>query len=174
MLRVWRRWREGRLGRRLRPHVRNALYLLRHKWFVFRAGLALRVPLRRLVVHDLSKLSRAEWGPYAHFFYGDHPTEADRAAAKAAFKKAWQHHVLHNRHHAEWFTRKGRSISEMTEEDLREMVADFWGAGRAQGKHDLAPWWAANQARIAGLIGEPNAVLADGFVRTLLEWEKGR
>jgi hypothetical protein len=41
------------------------LRLLLHKWYVFLAGRRLKVPFWRLVVHDLSKFSPAEFRHYA-------------------------------------------------------------------------------------------------------------
>jgi hypothetical protein len=53
----------------VRAHLRYASYVTRHKWFVFRAGLKTRAPLWRLLIHDWSKLSRAEWTPYVWSFW---------------------------------------------------------------------------------------------------------
>ena len=47
----------------LKPHLRYLGYVVRHKWFVFRAGLRTGAPLWRLVIHDWSKFTPAEWGP---------------------------------------------------------------------------------------------------------------
>lgn len=59
------------------PHLRYLRYVLLHKWYVFRAGLAIggMSPrwVWRLLVHDLSKFSRAEWGPYVAKFYAGAP-----------------------------------------------------------------------------------------------------
>ncbi len=55
-------------------HIGYLRYVVRHKWLVFKAGLVIggySLPwLWRLLVHDLSKFSLAEWSAYACFFYG--------------------------------------------------------------------------------------------------------
>lgn len=70
----------------MRKHLRYLRYVLAHKAYVIRAGLAIAqvIPeyttplaklawLWRLLVHDLSKFSRAEWTPYVEMFYGEKP-----------------------------------------------------------------------------------------------------
>lgn len=54
----------------MKAHFRYLSYVLRHKWFVLRAGLRVRAPLWRLLIHDWSKFTPAEWGPYVANFYG--------------------------------------------------------------------------------------------------------
>jgi hypothetical protein len=60
---------EGRASR-MTSHLKYLHYVLRHKWYVLRAGLATGAPLWRLVIHDWSKFSPAEWSPYVRMFYG--------------------------------------------------------------------------------------------------------
>lgn len=59
------------------PHLRYLRYVLLHKWYVLRAGIVVggwSLPwLWRLLVHDLSKFSRAEWTPYVVNFYKPSP-----------------------------------------------------------------------------------------------------
>lgn len=50
-------------------HLRYLSYVVRHKWFVLLAGLRVRAPLWRLLIHDWSKFTPSEWGPYVRFFY---------------------------------------------------------------------------------------------------------
>lgn len=86
-------------------------YLLRHKYFVFLAGLATGAPLWRLLVHDWSKFLPAEWFPYVEYFYGskyeDSKTYNDIADAKQvrqeAFDRAWLHHQRMNPHHWQYW-----------------------------------------------------------------------
>lgn len=158
---------------KVRAHLKNLSYLVRHKWYVYRAGRVLRVPLRRLVVHDLSKLSRAEWWPYANFFYGGYVEGTPEwVAAKAAFKEGWKNHILKNSHHPEHHTRVGRRGEDMPDDDIREMVSDWYAAGRAQGKgpDDLMAWYGANRARIAGILGDERMRLVDESVTELNRW----
>lgn len=124
------------LGRRLR----FAWAVLRHKWYVWRAGRFVGgVGLRRLLLHDLSKFSSAEWGPYARQFYG--PKDQRRPDE---FDQAVLHHYNTNDHHWQyWIPRSGGDDPlnryeapcepplAMPEVAVREMLADWLAAGRA-------------------------------------------
>jgi hypothetical protein len=127
----------------LRSHLRYLGYVLRHKWHVAVAGWALGVPLWRLVIHDWTKFTPAEWGPYVRRFF-----PAGQPADPAAFDRAWEHHWTRNRHHWQYWTRNrpGAPVP-MPETYAREMVADWIGAGYAQGKPDTAAWYATNRDR---------------------------
>ncbi len=134
----------------MRPHLRYASYVVRHKWFVFRAGLRTGAPIWRLLVHDWSKLSPAEWCPYVASFYGAAGRTPDVAAA---FDAAWLHHQHRNPHHWQhWLLREDdgpmRAL-RMPAPLMREMVADWMGAGRAiTGRWGVAAWYEANREKI--------------------------
>lgn len=61
----------------MRAHLRYLRYVLLHKLYVLRAGIIINgysIPwLWRLLMHDRSKFSRAEWTPYVCMFYGPPP-----------------------------------------------------------------------------------------------------
>lgn len=58
----------------MKRHLRYLSYVVRHKWFVLLAGLIeTGAPLWRLVIHDWSKFTPGEWGPYVAEFYGESP-----------------------------------------------------------------------------------------------------
>lgn len=127
------------------PHLRYARYVARHKWFVYYAGMGLRAPWWRLVIHDYSKLSRAEWGPYVRTFYRP---DLSREQIQAEFDAAWLHHQHHNPHHWQsWVLRLDSGeckVLEMPEPLVREMVADWWGASRAiTGRWGAREWYAS-------------------------------
>ena len=126
----------------LAAHVRYATYLARHKWFVLVAGRRLGLPLWRLIVHDRSKLSPAEWGPYVRHF------RAPEAERPGEFERAWLHHQHHNPHHWQhWLEYDGDGVTALAMPGVlvREMVADWSGARRATtGKWDPRPWYATN------------------------------
>jgi hypothetical protein len=139
-------------------YLRLIKTVLLHKWYVFRAGRRLKVPFWRLVVHDLSKFSPAEFAAYARNFYGDR-------SDPHGFDRAWLHHQNHNDHHWEyWAARDGNvellavntpkgpalvrdqgpmpfdsipitvpsvTVSCMSIECVREMIADWFAAGKA-------------------------------------------
>jgi len=114
-------------------------YLARHKWFVLVAGLKFKVPLLRLIFHDWSKLMPVEWVAYREFFYGERTDEV-----KEAFKRAWAHHIHLNPHHwNHWMytDEDGTKTLQMPETYVREMLADWYGAGRAIRGTWSADWW---------------------------------
>jgi hypothetical protein len=145
-------------------HIRYLRYVVRHKWFVYQAGRKLGLGRRQLLVHDLSKFSRAEWGPYVRWFMDppgpnktwhqqakDFRHDAEAQRRKAAFDRAWEHHWSNNPHHWEWWAKRsigGSCPSEMTDGCRREMLADWRGAGLAQGKPDTRAWYEANKGRM--------------------------
>lgn len=151
-------------------HLRYLWYVLRHKAFVARAGRALGLPWEQLLTHDLSKFSREEWGPYARIFpFFGHFHDAPPAWV-AAFERAWEHHWRHNPHHPEYWIARASAREPgydahtdplMPEPFVREMVADWYGAGMAQGKPDIAGWYRANTTRQASLDASTKALVED-------------
>lgn len=144
----------------MRHHLKYLWYVLRHKWYVFWECDKLGIPWRGLV-HDISKFSPAEWVPYANHFYGPKakkwrnrtgyykPTDT----GDPKFDMAWLHHVNSNDHHWQWWLQvesDGRSIRvhPMSYPAMLEMLADWRGAGRAQGKPDTVAWYKANKDRM--------------------------
>ena len=124
---------------------------IKHKWFVFLAGLKLRVPLFSLLIHDWTKFLPCELPHYGRQFFG-------RADQPLQFIQTWLHHQNSNKHHWEyWVPRTGHNRCDppypndkpipMPEWAVREMVADWFGASRAyEGKwHDVNNWsWLEN------------------------------
>lgn len=127
-------------------HLRYARYLAVHKWFVLIAGLKVGAPLWRLLIHDWSKLTPAEWGPYVRRFYDK---ERERPGE---FDSAWRHHQEHNPHHWQfWLRGNGYEPAPtlMPEHFAREMVADWMGAGRAiTGCWEVAEWYDKNAEKM--------------------------
>lgn len=126
-------------------HLKYLNYVLRHKWFVFYAGLKTGAPLWRLIIHDYSKFSRAEWSGYVESFYSGRPREE----TKDEFQRAWLHHLHNNPHHwLHWVLMHEdgtRTAFEMPHNLVLEMVADWLGAGRAiTGHWDIAEWYEKN------------------------------
>lgn len=124
----------------MKPHLKYASYVARHKWFVFQAGLKTKAPLWRLVIHDWSKLTPAEWGPYVRTFY------AKERSRPGEFDKAWLHHQHRNPHHWQhWLLREDDGDTKalrMPDKLVREMVADWMGAGRAiTGRWAVGEWY---------------------------------
>ncbi len=126
--------------------MRYFFLTLRHKWFVFVAGLGVGAPLWRLLIHDWTKFLPCELPHYQRQFFGD----ADRPCE---FIAAWVHHQNSHGHHWEyWIPRTGHNRCEPPYPDnepipmpwwaVEEMVADWLGASRAyEGRWpDLDDW----------------------------------
>jgi hypothetical protein len=130
---------------------------IRHKYFVYRAGRWTGASTWRLLKHDWTKFSCAEAPHYGRRFYGsnDDPDGFDRA---------WNHHSKANDHHWEYWipitthtlskTAPGEPLA-MSEAAVREMVADWMGAGRAykgawphENGPDDWPWWNDNKDKM--------------------------
>lgn len=85
------------------------------------------------LVHDLSKLSRAEFSSSARYFQGCRsPIEAEKAAQ--GYSAAWLHHKGRNPHHWEYWTDfdelDGHIIAnKIPYRYVVEMVCDWIGAG---------------------------------------------
>jgi hypothetical protein len=135
-------------------YLRYFWSVLRHKWFVFVAGRRLGVSLWQLVIHDLSKFSPAEFGPYARRFGAGRGGAVDHSADTEEWRAAWAHHWQNNPHHYEyWCGGDGALLMPMPEHFVREMVADWCGAGRAYtGRWEVHEWYAKNSA---GMILHP-------------------
>lgn len=120
-------------------------YVMRHKWFVLVVGLRLGgIPLWRLLAHDWQKFSRWEFMAYARKTAGGYHNDKDEAIEEA-FTAAWLHHENTAPHHrGYWIPRSGKMKGRplpMPETYVREMVADWLGAGRAYtGSWDMTEW----------------------------------
>lgn len=156
----------------MRRHLAYAHYVLRHKWFVLVEGLKLGgIPIWRLIIHDWDKFLPDEWFPYAQTFYNKDGSK--RYEEFPAFTVAWNHHQKRNPHHWQyWLITWDRGETEclpMPEAYIREMIADWRGAGKALGKPNTCEWYENNinkmrlhpetRARVEYLIGYRRYVL---------------
>lgn len=135
----------------MKSHVAYLNYVLRHKWFVLLAGLQLGVPLWRLLIHDWTKFTPAEWGPYVRNFFNPDGSRRQGQAKTLEFELAWLHHQR-NKHHWEAWVIVGHNYVlnplPMPETYVREMVADWIGAGRANGQNDVHGWFRQNRSKM--------------------------
>lgn len=131
--------------------------LAMHKWYVFLAGIKCGVPVWRLVIHDLSKLSRSEYLAYRNRAYGD-----GKIDDRLLWGYAWLSHANRNPHHPQYWIMSWNGSSEfsknyyddvsehvadfvcvlpMPEVYVREMVADWHGASKVYtGSWNIASW----------------------------------
>ena len=128
----------------MKAYLRYLKSLLRHKYFVAVAGIKVgRIPYHRLIFHDWTKFLPSEFIPYAKNFYG---TKTEQTAID--FDYGWLAHQNRNPHHWQYWIlvydddpKKDKPL-RMPETYVREMVADWAGAGRAyNGKWDVVEWY---------------------------------
>jgi hypothetical protein len=141
-----------------RPNIQYFQYVWRHKAAVYKAGRKLGLSPIRLLLHDASKLTPLEWTAYRNYFYAriDKATDSTESRTQdTRFALAWNQHQKRNRHHWQYYVLYKDSgepeVLEMAWEDMLEMVADWKGAGEAQGKNkpsDLPLWYENNKDRI--------------------------
>jgi hypothetical protein len=143
-------------------HWQYLKYVLRHKWFVFEECLKLGVPLWIAIFHDWDKFLPDEWMPYARFFYNADGSKVQRRDSTGyykptdtgdhAFDYAWLLHQKRNKHHWQWWCLPEDSgtfkVLPMPEVYCKEMLADWRGAGRAQGTPDTVAWYIANKDKM--------------------------
>jgi hypothetical protein len=124
--------------------------VLRHKWYTFVACREFGVTWLG-IIHDLSKFTPAEFFPYAEHFYGG---SEDDTAINEAFKT----HIGRNKHHYQYWTKEVYNLKQphgsitipvpMPEKYVREMVADWIGAGKAYGNDSALEWYNENSRDI--------------------------
>lgn len=139
------------IGKPMKRHISYLKYVLRHKCFVFVAGLKTKAPIWRLIIHDWTKFLPSEWTPYAKTFYAkDGSNQYDE---HKDFDRAWNHHQKRNKHHWQYWVinRDDGDVKciPMPEKYIREMVADWMGAGRAiTGRWEVQEWYDNNRNKI--------------------------
>lgn len=108
------------------PIIKYILITIKHKYFVFKIGLELDVPLWRLIKHDISKFYPSELPHYARQFYG-------KANDPEGFSLCWLKHQNRNDHHWEYWVSRYQETNKMipmSNNSIREMVADWLAACR--------------------------------------------
>ena len=140
-------------------YLKYLWYVIRHKWFVFIECCKLGIPWRGFV-HDMSKLRPSEFFPYANFFYGKKAKSVrdetgyykPSDTGDSAFDFAWLLHQKRNDHHWQWWIlptdNGGEKILMMPLKCCKEMLADWRGAGRAQGTPDVVKWYYKNKDKM--------------------------
>jgi len=141
-------------------HLKYLNYVLRHKWYVFIECCKEGIPFLGLI-HDLSKFRPSEWFPYTDHFYGKNSKDGIQTGRNKTgyykpydtgdeeFDFAWLLHQKRNKHHWQWWILPmddgGVKIFDMPLKYRKEMLCDWKGASRAQGKSSVFEWYKENK-----------------------------
>ena len=121
-------------------------YFLRHKWYVFWACMKVRVPFWVALFHDWDKFLPEMVISYSNYFYNTDGTDKQirdkrgyynpLQTGNPRFDMARFMHMTRNKHHWQYWTmldsRSQQIIQNMPEVYIREMIADWMGAHKAQ------------------------------------------
>jgi hypothetical protein len=141
-------------GENLKKYIKYSRYVLIHKWYVFVECCKLGIWWQG-IWHDCSKFMLSEFVPYARHFYGsggDISKGRDKGGyykggdtGDVPFDLAWLFHQRRNRHHWQyWIFAQDEDedkVIPMPDKYRREMLADWRGAGKAQGFGDNIGKW---------------------------------
>ena len=132
-------------------------YVVRHRRFVLMACRKTGASLWLGLMHDLSKFLPSEWKPYVKNFYGK--------PDKATYDLAWLKHQKRNKHHWQYWVlindEDGTYPLKMPEKYVKEMVADWIGAGMAiHGRCEVCDWYENNKEKMI-LHPETRAIIED-------------
>ena len=109
-------------------------YLLRHKWHVFIACCRMGI-IWRGITHDLSKFLPSQFIPYANWYYGVNQ-DTTCIDHRRKYQIALLKHFNGSDHHWEYWlmpiSNKQCNVFKMPLPALKEMVADWIGAGKAK------------------------------------------
>lgn len=122
-------------------------YVVKHKYFVFRACVKYGIIWRGLV-HDLSKFLPSEFFPYARMFYGNRKPIRDKTGyykpydtGDDEFEYAWLKHTRRNKHHWQYWVLshdeddksvRHQKVFDIPDKYIMEMICDWIGASFAQ------------------------------------------
>jgi len=138
------------------------LYVVRHKWFVFRQGQMLGAPIWRLIIHDWSKFLPDEFIAYAKCF--NSPQGEPRYLPTYEFAVAWNKHINRNDHHyqhwvLEWDSGKIEPL-KIPIDCVLEMIADWSGANLARGGDGNPKTWLEKKVKDNSLSMNPETLQA--------------
>lgn len=106
-----------------------------HRQYVYDFGIALGVPEKQLLRHDLCKLEPEQFEGYARYFRGGRRDED-----KLRYLAAWEIHQYEEHHHQS-YSKEGFSFDNFSDERLRnnmsETVADLLAATKQRGGSTL-------------------------------------
>ena len=125
-----------------RACLHYARYIFRHKWYVFLECCKLGIPWLG-IIHDWGKFTPIEFLAHIHYYYD---TDGNYIAKDEELDFAWLLHQRRHKHHWQWWVFIGKNgevkSMEMQDKYRREMLADWRGACKAQGRQqDIATWY---------------------------------
>lgn len=142
-------------------YIHYLSYVIRHKWYVmlecFKQGIYWQG-----LIHDISKFYPDEFIAYANHFYGNSigiDTGRDKTGyykptdtGDKKFDYAWLLHQKRNKHHWQWWClpedNGGIKVLDIPIIYRKEMLSDWRGAGKAQGKPDTLAWYTKNRNKL--------------------------
>jgi len=136
-----------------RAHLAYAGGLIKHKLWVALGCRMTGASAWSALVHDWTKFLPSEWVPYVAHFRNDDGSKKRGAEESEGFQLAWLHHRRRNKHHWQYWVSVEDNGSifpmDMPEKYVREMVADWVGAGMSYaGNPDPREWYHANEYRM--------------------------
>lgn len=131
----------------------NLKTIIQHKFWVCVYGRQCGLGVWQALVHDLSKLGKAEFGPYARNFFNPDGSKKERSKEPAQeWTEALNHHYKSNPHHwNHWVHQKGEKtyMAHFPVRYVREMVADWMAAGKVySGSMNVAKWYSENKGKM--------------------------
>lgn len=138
----------------MNKHVKYLKYVLEHKFWVGYYAITDYGLIWRGIKHDWTKFLPSEWFAYAGYdFSKGLPKNTgyihQMNPADVAFNVAMNHHHKRNTHHWEYWVlvnKDGSNLAlNMPYLDKCEMLADWRGAGKAQGRPNTVEWYHVNR-----------------------------
>jgi hypothetical protein len=137
-------------------------YLFIHKYYVYKFCRKLKLSVWQSVLHDWSKFLPIELVPYAKYFYNNDGTKRnirnpdgsyDPTKIGKDFDYSWLSHQRRNKHHWQHWLLMNDSGSwyplEIPDKYIKEMVADWCGAGYAKKKKlEVSEWYKENKSKM--------------------------
>lgn len=109
---------------------------MKHKWYVmlecFKVGL-----FWQGLTHDLSKFSKAEFGPNAAYYNKEPANSKEKEQIEEEYNYSWLHHLQKNKHHLSHRVVLNNSQMEglrIPTKYVLELCCDFIGAGKVYNK----------------------------------------
>jgi len=147
---------------KLMRYLKYFSYVVRHKWYVFIECCRFGIPWLG-IIHDWKKFTPRSFYIYANHFYGNKVEDAQQKRDDTGYYKphntgnpafdveVWKHCRDHKHHWQYWvkpMDYSGCIALDMPVKYRKEMLADWIGAGKAQGMPNTKKWWKANAHKL--------------------------